>query len=149
MSGYCKVAPGHEWHGPYHDEEYGVPRREDSKLFELLVMEMLHLDLPAAQVAKHGGRIFGLAVRGHERPERSGFRLPVDLHFGEVEAQARVSIRNIRRDGVELLRRREKDADISQDQQRKLQQDVQHLTDDYVKRIDEALAQKDREILQV
>jgi ribosome recycling factor len=63
--------------------------------------------------------------------------------------QARVSIRNIRRDGVELLRRREKDAEISQDQQRKLQQDVQHLTDDYVRRIDEALTQKDREILQV
>jgi ribosome recycling factor len=63
--------------------------------------------------------------------------------------QARVSVRNVRRDGVELLRRREKDADISQDQQRKLQQDVQHLTDDYIKRIDEALEQKDREILQV
>jgi ribosome recycling factor len=63
--------------------------------------------------------------------------------------QARVSVRNIRRDGVELLRRREKDAEISQDEQRKLQQEVQHLTDEYVKRIDEALAQKDREILQV
>ena len=63
--------------------------------------------------------------------------------------QARVSVRNVRRDGVDLLRRREKDADISQDQQRKLQQDVQHLTDEYIRRIDEALAQKDREILQV
>ena len=63
--------------------------------------------------------------------------------------QARVSVRNIRRDGVELLRRREKDAEMSQDEQRKLQHDVQHLTDEYVKRIDEALAQKDREILQV
>jgi ribosome recycling factor len=63
--------------------------------------------------------------------------------------QARVSIRNIRRDGVELLRKREKDTEISQDQQRKLQQDVQHLTDEYIKRIDEALAQKDSEILQV
>ena len=63
--------------------------------------------------------------------------------------QARVSVRNVRRDGVEVLRRREKDADISQDQQRKLQQEVQHLTDDYIKRIDDALAQKDKEILQV
>jgi ribosome recycling factor len=63
--------------------------------------------------------------------------------------QARVSVRNVRRDGVELLRRREKDAEISQDQQRKLQQDVQHLTDEYIKRIDDALAQKDSEILQV
>jgi ribosome recycling factor len=63
--------------------------------------------------------------------------------------QARVSVRNVRRDGVEMLRRREKDADISQDQQRKQQQEVQHLTDDYIKRIDDALAQKDKEILQV
>lgn len=63
--------------------------------------------------------------------------------------QARVSVRNVRRDGVDVLKRREKDADISQDQQRKLQQEVQHLTDDYIGRIDEALAQKDREILQV
>jgi ribosome recycling factor len=62
---------------------------------------------------------------------------------------ARVSVRNIRRDGIDALKRREKDGDISQDQQRKLQQDVQHLTDDYVRRIDEALAQKDKEILQV
>ena len=63
--------------------------------------------------------------------------------------QARVSVRNIRRDGVEVLRRREKEAEISQDQQRKLQQEVQHLTDDYIRRIDEALTQKDQEILQV
>jgi ribosome recycling factor len=63
--------------------------------------------------------------------------------------QARVSVRNIRRDGVEMLRRREKSAEISQDQQRKLQQEVQHLTDDYIRRIDEALEQKDQEILQV
>lgn len=63
--------------------------------------------------------------------------------------QARVSVRNIRRDGIEMLRRREKEAEISQDQQRKLQQEVQHVTDDYIRRIDEALAQKDQEILQV
>ena len=63
--------------------------------------------------------------------------------------EARVAVRHVRRDGIEVLRRREKEADISQDQQRKLQHEVQHLTDDYIRRIDEALAQKDREILQV
>jgi ribosome recycling factor len=63
--------------------------------------------------------------------------------------QARVSVRNVRRDGIDVLKRREKETDITQDQQRKLQQEVQHLTDDYIRRIDEALAQKDREILQV
>jgi ribosome recycling factor len=55
----------------------------------------------------------------------------------------------VRRDGIEVLKRREKDAEISEDEHRKLQREVQHLTDDYVKRIDEALAQKDKEILQV
>ena len=63
--------------------------------------------------------------------------------------QARVSVRNVRRDGIEALRKLEKDGDISQDQQRKLQNDVQHMTDDHIKRIDETLAQKDKEILQV
>ena len=63
--------------------------------------------------------------------------------------QARVSVRNVRRDGIDVLKRREKETDITQDQQRKLQQEVQHLTDDYISRIDEALEQKDQEILQV
>jgi ribosome recycling factor len=62
---------------------------------------------------------------------------------------ARVSVRNVRRDGIEALRRQEKDSVISQDEQRKSQQDVQHLTDATIARIDETLAQKDREILQV
>jgi ribosome recycling factor len=63
--------------------------------------------------------------------------------------QARVSVRNVRRDGIEALRRQEKDSEISQDEQRKLQHDIQHLTDETIKRIDETLAHKDREILQM
>jgi ribosome recycling factor len=63
--------------------------------------------------------------------------------------QARVSVRNVRRDGVDALRKLEKDSEISQDEHRKLQTDIQHLTDNHIKRIDEALAQKDKEILQV
>lgn len=62
---------------------------------------------------------------------------------------ARVAVRKVRQHGIEALRRLEKDSAISQDEQRKLQNDVQHLTDDHIKRIDETLAQKDKEILQV
>jgi DNA-3-methyladenine glycosylase I len=40
MTAYCDVAPGHEWHGPYHDQEYGFPIRGDAKLFERLVLEI-------------------------------------------------------------------------------------------------------------
>jgi ribosome recycling factor len=63
--------------------------------------------------------------------------------------QARVSVRNVRRDGIEALRRLEKDGEISQDEHRKLDREVQQLTYDHIKRIDETLAQKDKEILQV
>src|SRR5580658_10977369 len=62
---------------------------------------------------------------------------------------ARISVRNVRRDGIESLRKQEKDGDISQDEQKKLQHDVQTLTDQTIKRVDETLAQKDKEILQV
>ena len=62
---------------------------------------------------------------------------------------ARISVRNVRRDGIESLRKQEKDGNISQDEQRKSQDEIQHLTDDHIKKIDEALAQKDKEILQV
>ena len=62
---------------------------------------------------------------------------------------ARVAVRKVRQHGIETLRRLEKDSEISQDEQRKVQTDIQHLTDDHIKRIDETLAQKDKEILQV
>jgi ribosome recycling factor len=62
---------------------------------------------------------------------------------------ARVSVRNVRRDGLDSLKKKEKDGTISQDQHRKLQHDIQTLTDAVVKHIDDMLAQKDKEILQV
>jgi len=37
---YCDIAPGHPYHGPYHDEEYGFPVRDDDRLFERLVLEV-------------------------------------------------------------------------------------------------------------
>ena len=63
--------------------------------------------------------------------------------------QARVSVRNVRRDGMDLLKKQEKDHKITQDQHRKLDKDIQALTDDTIKRVDALLAQKDKEILQV
>ena len=37
---YCDFAPGHEWHGPYHDTEYGFPVTDDRALFERLILEI-------------------------------------------------------------------------------------------------------------
>ena len=40
MTAYCDIAPGHEWHGPYHDTEYGFPLSGDAELFERLILEI-------------------------------------------------------------------------------------------------------------
>lgn len=60
--------------------------------------------------------------------------------------QARVAVRNIRRDGMEALKKAEKDHKISQDEHRQKSDEVQKLTDRYVKQVDEALANKEKEI---
>ena len=40
MASYCETAPGHTWHGPYHDCEYGFPVSDENILFERLVLEI-------------------------------------------------------------------------------------------------------------
>jgi DNA-3-methyladenine glycosylase I len=37
---YCDIAPGHEWHGPYHESHYGFPIADDNELFERLILEI-------------------------------------------------------------------------------------------------------------
>ena len=39
-SWYCDVAPGHPFHGPYHDSEYGFPIEDEAALFERLILEI-------------------------------------------------------------------------------------------------------------
>jgi len=62
---------------------------------------------------------------------------------------ARVAVRNIRRDGMELLKRLEKDHKISQDDQHTKGEELQKLTDQHIKDIDNALHAKEQEIMQV
>jgi len=63
--------------------------------------------------------------------------------------QARVAVRNVRRDGMDKLKRMERDGDLSQDEQRAWGDDLQKLTDESIKEMDEALAAKEKEIMQV
>jgi ribosome recycling factor len=63
--------------------------------------------------------------------------------------QARVAVRNVRRDGMDELKKLEKDHKISQDEQKGWSDQIQKLTDEHVKLIDQVLAQKGQEIMQV
>jgi ribosome recycling factor len=65
---------------------------------------------------------------------------------GKYAENAKVGVRNVRRDGNEHLKKLEKDSDMSQDEQKKLTADVQQTTDKIIKDIDELLASKEAEI---
>jgi ribosome recycling factor len=62
---------------------------------------------------------------------------------------ARVAVRNVRRDGMELLKKLEKDHKISQDDQHAKGDELQKLTDTHIKNVDDALHAKEQEIMQV
>ncbi len=63
--------------------------------------------------------------------------------------QGRIAVRNVRRDGMDSLKKLEKDGDISQDEQRARGEDIQKMTDAYIKIVDELLETKEQEIMQV
>jgi ribosome recycling factor len=62
---------------------------------------------------------------------------------------ARVAIRNVRRDGNDTLKKMEKDNQLSQDEARQYTAEIQTLTDDAIKRVDETLEHKEKEIMHV
>lgn len=62
---------------------------------------------------------------------------------------AKVAIRNIRRDANEMLKDLKKDKEISEDDQKKAEEQVQKITDDFIKQVDAAAAAKEKEIMEV
>lgn len=76
MSTYCDVAPGHPYHGPYHDGEYGFPVRADAALFERLVLEINQAGLSWLTILKK---------RDGFRAAYDGFDVDVVAAYGEAE----------------------------------------------------------------
>lgn len=70
-------------------------------------------------------------------------------HCKHVAEEGRIAIRNIRRDANEQAKKAQKDKAISEDQEADLHDDVQKLTDDFIKKIDELVARKEKEVLEV
>lgn len=62
---------------------------------------------------------------------------------------SKVAVRNVRRDGMDELKKQEKDKKISEDEHRTQSEKIQKLTDDFVKKIDEMLVVKEKDILSV
>ncbi|MFQ5784008.1 MAG: ribosome recycling factor [Alphaproteobacteria bacterium] len=68
---------------------------------------------------------------------------------GKYAEQARIAVRNVRRDGMDKLKRMEKGGDLSQDDHRLWGDEIQKITDEHIKAIDDIAATKQQEIMQV
>jgi ribosome recycling factor len=68
---------------------------------------------------------------------------------GKYSEQQKIAVRNVRRDGMDDVKKAQKDAVITEDEQKKLEAALQKATDEHVAKIDEALKIKEQEIMQV
>jgi ribosome recycling factor len=68
---------------------------------------------------------------------------------GKYAEAARVSIRNVRRDGMDALKKMEADKEIGEDEHKRLSEEVQKLTDSFIAKVDSALTQKEKDIMTV
>ena len=66
---------------------------------------------------------------------------------GQYAEKAKIAVRNVRRDGMDLLKQDEKKHEISEDERKRLETEVQKLTDETISEIDAAAAAKEKEIL--
>ena len=66
--------------------------------------------------------------------------------YGE---DAKVAVRNIRRDAMDYIKKLKKDSEITEDDQKKAEKDLQELTDKYIKKVDEACAVKEKELMEL
>lgn len=74
-------------------------------------------------------------------------RKEIAKKVGEEEEKAKVSIRNIRREGMDSLKKSEKNSEISEDEKKRYEDQVQKLTDKYTDQADQLSRQKEKEIL--
>ncbi len=73
-------------------------------------------------------------------------RVELSKVAGKYAEQSRIAVRNIRRDAMDSLKKLEKDSDISEDEQKRFEKEVQDLTDKHIKTIDTLLTDKDKDI---
>ncbi|PZU98558.1 MAG: ribosome recycling factor [Leptolyngbya sp.] len=91
----------------------------------------------------------GRVIRLNIPPLTSERRKDFVKTAGKVAEEGRVSIRNQRRNGIDAVKKLEKASDISEDESRDAQDEIQKLTDKYIAKLDEALAAKEKDIMTV
>ena len=91
----------------------------------------------------------GKIVRIPIPPMTEERRREVVKHLNKTLEDHRTAVRNIRRDGNELIKKAAKDKKISEDEEKKSLEEIQKLTDDEIRRMEEMCRNKEREVLQI
>ncbi|WP_206753990.1 MULTISPECIES: ribosome recycling factor [Leptolyngbya] len=91
----------------------------------------------------------GQSIRLNIPPLTSDRRKELVKLAAKYAEAGKVSIRNIRRDGVDTVKKQEKEKEISEDQARDTQDKIQKLTDKYIAEVDKVLAEKEKDITTV
>ena len=94
---------------------------------------------------QNDGRIIRLAFPQLTEERRRDLTKQVKK-YGE---EAKVAIRNIRRDAMDYIKTLKKKSEITEDDQKKAEKDLQDLTDKYIKKVDEACAVKEEELMEL
>lgn len=76
-------------------------------------------------------------------------RLEMVKQVKRMGEDAKISVRNARRDANDTLKKLEKDKDISEDDQKRGEKEIQDVTDDYVARIDKVIAEKEKDLMEI
>ena len=91
----------------------------------------------------------GQLVRIPIPPLNEERRVEITKIAGKYAEETRVALRNVRRHGMDELKKAEKNGDISKDEQHDFDGEIQEMTDQFVKKVDDALLKKEQEIMQV
>jgi len=91
----------------------------------------------------------GNVIRMPFQPLTEEKRKDIVKSLKKMAEDARVAIRNIRRDSNEDVKKSKKDSEISEDDEKKLLKEVQDVTDEWIKKVDEAEKVKEKEILEI
>lgn len=91
----------------------------------------------------------GNVIRLPFQPLTEEKRRDIVKNLKKLAEDARVAIRNIRRDANEQAKKMKKDSEISEDDEKKLLKELQDFTDDWIKKVDEAEKAKEKEIMEV
>lgn len=115
-------------------------------------------DGSAVKLVEKAIRDSGLGL--NPMPDGNNIRIPVpDLNeerrqelvkiAGKIAENARISVRNVRRDGMDNIKKMEKNGDISEDDLKRFSDEIQKLTDEAIKSIDGSLVDKEKDIMTV